>query len=91
MAVLVSLVEPMGLEAALIGLAGVDEAWELPKKSSPSKESPGFCFGAAVTAVALTAGRAEVVSAVLGLTGGMGLSSPKRSMLGVGRCEGCGG
>ena len=53
----------------------------MPKKSSPSKDSPGlFCLGGGGTAV-LACGL-DGISVVLGLAGGSGVSSPKRSMAG---------
>lgn len=73
--------ETKGLDAALDGRPF--EGWELPKKSNPSKESPGlFCFGGCETD--LTCGL-EGMSVVLGRTGGeTGASSPKRSIAGAG-------
>ena len=68
-----------GFAAELAGraLAG----WELPKKSKPSNESPGFvCF----VAVGAARGCGRTLSVVLGLAGGEGASSPNRSMFGAG-------
>ena len=64
----------------------------LPKKSRPSNESPGFVIlpdaGAAeARAIGLELG----ISAVLGLMGGAGVSSPNKSTLGGGCLIGGGG
>lgn len=74
-------------EVADAGLGGAD--WELPKKSIPSKLSPGLvCFGGAAVAfggAALTAG-----SVVLGLAGVASSRSPNRSTCGCGFLGGWG-
>lgn len=70
-------------EAALAGRAGGAD-WLVPKKSRPSRESPGrFCFGGAAGAFCCCGGGLEAIegSAVLARAG-VG-SSPKRSMTGA--------
>ena len=55
-----------------------------PKKSRPSRESPGLVgFGGAVALIG--GGLVPGVSVVLGLAGGVGASSPKRSTFGTAR------
>ena len=83
------LLELNGVEPALDGLS-FDCA--LPKKSKPSKESPGL-FGLvdAGAAVVLFTGLELGMSVVLGLTGATGVSSPNRSKLGAGCRDGGGG
>jgi hypothetical protein len=64
---------------------------ELPKKSRPSNESPGLVgLVAAGAAGVLVTGFELGISAVLGLTGGVGVSSPNRSTLGAGCRPACG-
>lgn len=76
------LVEFNGFEAALEGLSC---PCGLPKKSKPSNESPVFvCLAGAGAAEVLLTGFELGMSVVLGLTGGTGVSSPNRSMLGAG-------
>lgn len=58
--------------------------WEFPKKSRPSKESPGLVVFAEVGAAGnLSAGFELGISAVLGRIGGAGASSPNKSMVGA--------
>lgn len=72
-----------GVDAVLAGRLPLDGGGALPKKSSPSNESPGrACLGAGCAC--LGAGRA-VGSVVLGRTGGAISSSPNRSMEAWGR------
>ena len=81
-------------EAALAGRAGGAD-WLVPKKSRPSRESPGrFCFGGAGGAFCCCGGGLEAIvgSAVLARAG-VG-SSPNRSMTGaaaLGACKGAAG
>ena len=73
--------EPKGFEPALDGLSF---DCELPKKSNPSSESPGLVdLAGAGAAKLLFTGLPLGMSVVLGLTGGTGVSSPKRSTLGA--------
>jgi hypothetical protein len=78
-------VEFKGLEAPLDGLSF---DCELPKKSRPSNESPGLVD--LVAAGVLVTDFELGISAVLGLMGGVGVSSPNRSTLGAGRRTACG-
>lgn len=79
-------------EAALAGRAG-GAVWLVPKKSRPSRESPGrFCLGGAAGAFCCCCGgglEAIVGSAVLARAG-VG-SSPNRSMTGAGALGAAGG
>lgn len=73
-----------------VGAAGVDEVllgrleaggWVLPKKSSPSNESPGFCAFGCADCVCLGGGGARGAgSVVLGRAGGAMMSSANRSI-----------
>ena len=81
-------VEPNGLDAPLDGLSF---DCELPKKSRPSNESPGLVGLVAAGAAGVLVIDFELgISAVLGLMGGVGTSSPNRSMLGAGCRVACG-
>jgi hypothetical protein len=75
-------VEFKGLDAPLDGLSF---DCELPKKSRPSNESPGLVDLVAAGAAGVLVTDFELgISAVLGLMGGVGVSSPNRSRLGAG-------
>jgi hypothetical protein len=77
-------------EAALAGRAGGAD-WLVPKKSRPSRESPGrFCLGGAAGAFCCCGGGLEAIegSAVLARAG-VG-SSPNRSMTGATALGACG-
>ena len=81
--------EPSGFEAELADRLGGAELG-LPKKSSPNKELSGFdCLGEAVRFRG--GGRVPGTSVVLGLAGGNGASSPKRSTTGATVFRGVGG
>ena len=80
-------VEPTGLDEALEGRTG-PEGGALPKKSSPSSESPCFVCRVAVGSALLGWALAAVLSVVLGRAGGAGGSSPNKSMVGgARRCD----
>lgn len=83
--------EPKGFDAALEGLPELFVCG-LPKKSKPSNESPGFVVlpDAGATG-ALGTGLELGISAVFGLIGGAGVSSPNKSMVGTGCLVGGGG
>jgi hypothetical protein len=77
-----------GLDAPLDGLSF---DCELPKKSRPSNESPGLVGLVTTGAAGVLVTDFELgISAVLGLMGGVGVSSPNRSMLGAGCRVACG-
>lgn len=80
---------PNGLDAALDGRPGM-LAGALPKKSRPSNESPGLLTLPGGGTAALFTDFELGISAVLGLIGGAGVSSPNRSRLGTARRGGCG-
>jgi hypothetical protein len=77
-------VEPSGLEEALEGRAGPEDG-ALPKKSSPRSESPCLVWRVVVETALLGGALTEELSVVLGRTGGMGVSSPNKSIVGAGR------
>ena len=81
------LVIPTEFDEALDGRA---EGWEEPKKSRPSRESPGLLCFAGAGGPAFATGLELGVSVVLGLIGGAGMSSPNRSMVGAACRCGCG-
>lgn len=81
--------EPSGFDAELADRVGGAELG-VPKKSSPNKELSGFdCLGGA--AKFSGGGREPGTSVVLGLAGGDGASSPKRSTAGAVFLAGGGG
>jgi hypothetical protein len=77
-------VEPSGLEEALEGRGGPEDG-PLPKKSSPRSESPCFVGRVVLGTALFGGGRAMELSVVFGRSGGAGVSSPNRSMVGGGR------
>lgn len=64
---------PVAVDGRLVGGCGV------PKKSNPSNASAGFVCGLGAGGCCLGGARIFVASVVLGLAGGVGVSSPKRS------------
>lgn len=79
------IVEPTGFEEALDGRTG-PEGGPLPKKSSPSSESPCLVCRVVVGSTLLGWGLEAACSVVLGRAGGAGGSSPNKSMVGGARC-----